>query len=93
MVEVVADTRNDQTDDDPDHDAGEAEERAVRQSRRLELRAVTLAGIEADECASRHGFPLLRVLCSDASCGIRRSASSRFILSGIADLCHGVFAQ
>src|SRR4051794_19182978 len=86
MAEVVADTRNDQTDDDPDHDAGEAEERAVRQSRRLELSAVALVRIEADECASRHGVPL-DVLSSDASCGIRQSASSRFILSGIPDPC------
>ena len=84
MVEVVADTRNDQTHDDPDHDAGEADERAVRQSRRLELRTVALAGIEADECASRMGS--LSVSCAAMlPVGVRRSASSRFILSGIPD--------
>jgi hypothetical protein len=84
MVEVVADARNDQTDDDPDQDAGEAEEWAVRQARRLELRTFALVGIEADECASRHGSLSLGVLCTDVPQPIRRSASSRFILSGIS---------
>jgi hypothetical protein len=76
MVEVVADTRNYQADDDPNRNAGEAEERTVRQSRRLELRTVALARVEADECAPRQGAPLSRSIqrrfLLDSPVGIRK---------------------